>query len=91
MATRHLIDIGRKRIAHIGGKNTSPSFDRLRGYRNALAENRLPAPEGYIVVRERMEESGDIVGFQAMQELLQLESEAGCGLLLQRSDGHRRD
>jgi LacI family transcriptional regulator len=74
MATRHLIEIGRKRIAHIGGKNTSPSFDRLRGYRNALAESKLPAPENYIVVRERMEESGDKVGFQAMQELLNLQS-----------------
>ena len=73
MATRHLIEIGRKRIAHIGGKNTSPSFDRLRGYRNALAESRLPVQESYIVVRERMEESGDRVGFQAMQELLKLE------------------
>src|SRR3984893_5955052 len=68
MATSHLIEIGRKRIAHIGGKNTSPSFDRLRGYRNALAESKLPAPENYVVVRERVEESGDKVGFQAMQE-----------------------
>lgn len=73
MATRHLIDIGRRRIAHIGGKNTSPSFDRLRGYRNVLAENRLVAPENYVVVRERMEETGDMVGFQAMQELLKAE------------------
>jgi len=72
MATRHLIEIGRKRIAHIGGKNTSPSFDRLRGYRNALAEGRFPASENYIIVRERMEESGDMVGFQAMQELIKL-------------------
>ena len=73
MATRHLIEIGRRRIAHIGGKNTSPSFDRLRGYRNALAESRLTALENYIIVRERMEESGDVVGFQAMQELLKLD------------------
>jgi LacI family transcriptional regulator len=72
MATRHLIEIGRKRIAHIGGKNTSPSFDRLRGYRNALAEGRFAASENYIIVRERMEESGDMVGFQAMQELIKL-------------------
>ncbi len=73
MATTHLIDIGRRRIAHIGGKNTSPSFDRLRGYRNALAESRLATLENYIIVRERMEESGDVVGFQAMQELLKLD------------------
>jgi LacI family transcriptional regulator len=74
MATKHLIEIGRQRIAHIAGKDTSPSFDRLRGYRNALAESKLAAPENYIVVRERMEESGDKVGFQAMQELLKLPS-----------------
>jgi LacI family transcriptional regulator len=70
MATRHLIDIGRGRIAHIGGKNTSPSFDRARGYRNALAEHRLAAPEDYVVVCERFEETGDVAGFQAMQALL---------------------
>jgi LacI family transcriptional regulator len=74
MATRHLIEIGRKRIAHIGGKDTSPSLDRSRGYKNALAESKLPSPKNYIVVRERMEESGDKVGFQAMQELLKLKS-----------------
>jgi LacI family transcriptional regulator len=66
MATNHLIDIRRKRIAHIGGKNTSPSFDRLRGYRNALSEAGLQTHERYVVVRERMEESGDLIGFQAM-------------------------
>jgi LacI family transcriptional regulator len=74
MATRHLIEIGRKRIAHIGGKNTSPSFDRLRGYRNALAASGLPELAHYVVVRERVEETGDVVGFHAMQELLKLES-----------------
>src|SRR5258708_32874425 len=73
MATRHLVEIGRKRIAHIGGKNTSPSSDRLRGYRNVLTESKLPVPENYIVVRDRVEESGDKVGFQAMQELLKLQ------------------
>lgn len=73
MATKHLADIGRKRIAHIGGKNTSPSFDRLRGYRNALQERGLPAPENYVVERERVEEKGDLAGFQAMQELLLLD------------------
>jgi len=74
MATRHLIEIGRKRIAHIGGKNTSPSFDRLRGYRNVLVEAGLPTPENLLVVRERMEESGDAVGFHAMQELLKVKA-----------------
>src|SRR5450432_3913260 len=49
MATNHLIEIGRKRIAHIGGRNSSPSFDRLRGYRNALAAAGLPVAENLIL------------------------------------------
>src|SRR5260370_10971217 len=78
MATKHLIEIGRKRIAHIGGNNTSRAFDRLRGYRNVLTEVRQTVPESYVVVRERMEEAGDKVGFQAMQELLKLEQRPGA-------------
>ena len=70
MATNHLIEIGRKRIAHIGGKNSSPSFDRLRGYRNALVTAGLPSPDNLVVSRERVEEGGDVIGFQVMQELL---------------------
>jgi LacI family transcriptional regulator len=72
MATRHLIGIGRRRIAHIGGTHTSPSVDRLAGYKRTLAEHGLEAPESYVVVRERFEETGDSAGFQAMQELLAL-------------------
>ena len=72
IATQHLIDLGRKRIAHIGGKGTSPAFDRLRGYRNALHNNNLASPNNYVVAYEKTEESGDTIGFQAMQQLLQL-------------------
>ena len=73
MATNHLIEIGRKRIAHIGGKNSSPSFDRLRGYKNSLIAAGHPVVEELIVSRERVEESGDKVGFDLMQEILALE------------------
>jgi LacI family transcriptional regulator len=72
MATNHLIGIGRKRVAHIGGKNSSPSFDRMRGYRNALMAAELPIAEDLIVSRERVEESGDRVGFDVMQQFLKL-------------------
>ena len=72
LATRHLLEIGRKTIAHIGGQNTSPSLDRLRGYRNALAEHRVVIPESYVILRNRFEETGDLAGFQAMLELLRL-------------------
>jgi len=73
IATRHLIDQGRRRIAHIGGQNTSPSFDRMRGYRNTLAEARITVPEEYVQKRDRFDETGDIAGFQAMQDLLRLD------------------
>jgi LacI family transcriptional regulator len=70
LATRHLVEIGRKRIAHIGGTGTSPSVDRLKGYRSALAAAHLQMPKNYIVTGERFEEAGDSTGYQAMQELL---------------------
>lgn len=70
MATGHLIALGRRRIAHIGGRNSSPSLDRLHGYRNALLAAGLPAPDRLVVLRDRVEESGDRLGFQMMGALL---------------------
>jgi LacI family transcriptional regulator len=70
MATEHLLQIGRRRIAHIGGRATSPSVDRLSGYRRALAAAGISVPKNLVVTRDRFEESGDLAGFQSMQELL---------------------
>ena len=72
LATEHLISTGRRRIAHIGGRAMSPSVERLRGYRDTLRRHQLDAPEDRIVTRERVEESGDEAGYQAMQELLKV-------------------
>jgi LacI family transcriptional regulator len=72
LATRHLLDLGRRRIAHIGGKGISPALDRLAGYRKALTDAKLKAPAELIVTRNRFEEQGDTAGYQAMQTLLQL-------------------
>ena len=72
MAARHLIGLGRRRIAHIGGRGMSPSLDRLDGFKRALAAEDIPLPESYVVTRERFEESGDSTGYHAMQELLAL-------------------
>ena len=74
LATEHLIAIGRKRVAHIGGQETSPSVDRARGYANAISRHKLKVLEGYIVRNSRIEEGGDTIGFQAMQRLLRLRS-----------------
>ncbi len=72
LATEHLIELGRSRIAHIGGSRTSPSIDRAAGYRRALQRHGLAVPERYLIVRERVEEHGDRIGFSAMQHLLSL-------------------
>lgn len=72
IATEHLISIGRRHIAHIGGRAMSPSVERLRGYRDTLRRHQLDSPEDRIVTRERVEESGDEAGYQAMQELLKV-------------------
>lgn len=74
IATDHLLDIGRKRIAHIGGRAMSPSLERLRGYREALQARQVESPEELIVTLERVEELGDEAGFRAMNELLKLPS-----------------
>jgi LacI family transcriptional regulator len=74
LATEHLIVIGRKRIAHIGGQGTSPSVDRERGFANTLAKHKLNLPAGYVVRNQRIEEGGDVIGFQAMRQLLKLRS-----------------
>ncbi len=70
LATRHLIGLGRKRLAHIGSQGTSPAIDRLKGFRNALGVAGIPLPKSYVVTRERFEETGDSAGYRAMQDLL---------------------
>ena len=70
LATRHLIGLGRRRLAHIGAQGTSPSMDRLKGFRNALGVAGIKLPKNYVVTRERFEETGDSAGYRAMQQLL---------------------
>ena len=70
LATRHLIGLGRKKIAHIGSHGTSPSEDRFKGFRNALGVAGIKLPKSYVVTRERFDEAGDSAGYRAMQEML---------------------
>jgi LacI family transcriptional regulator len=73
LATQHLIDIGCKRIAHIRGPETSTGRQRLEGYKRALSDNSVEWRPQYII----SEVKGDVEtrqrGYQAMQQLLELE------------------
>jgi LacI family transcriptional regulator len=66
LATRHLIDSGYKRIAHIHGPALSPARQRFEGYKRALEE------AGRSLVPEYIVNSGetDHAGFEAMRHLL---------------------
>jgi LacI family transcriptional regulator len=68
-ATRHLIEAGRRRIAHVYGPPNSTSNLRIAGYRQALEAASLPVRDSYI----RGGSENDPVAEQAMRELLALD------------------
>jgi LacI family transcriptional regulator len=72
LATRHLIDIGCRRIAHIRGPETSPGIRRVEGYKRALTQTGLKVIDDYII----QEPKGDVEtrqrGAEAMRQLLNL-------------------
>jgi LacI family transcriptional regulator len=72
MATNHLIEIGCRTIAHIGGSDVSTALDRQSGYSFALAKHGLGLPPEYIVKYGHGDDAGDATGYHNMKQLLQL-------------------
>jgi len=72
IATEHLIQLNRRKIAHISGEMISTSVGRLRGYKNALRANKIPFRQELVAIRSRLEEAGVEIGRSAMAELLRL-------------------
>ncbi len=67
MATRHLLEMGHRRIAHISGPEHSPhARDRRTGYIQALREAGI-APDASLIAEGDFREQG---GRDAMRELL---------------------
>ena len=59
LATRHLLDLGHKRIACIAGPSSiTPSADRIIGYRKALEQANLPYDETLIIRGDYHAQSG---------------------------------
>jgi LacI family transcriptional regulator len=67
LATRHLVERGCRRIAHIAGPRLTPGLGREKGYRETMAEAGLAIPEGYVV-----EAIDDDSGYRAARRLLEL-------------------
>ena len=67
LATRHLIERGCRRIAHIGGPPNNPGVGRLKGFRDALASAGIALPDSYVV-----HATDDASGYEATRRLLSL-------------------
>jgi LacI family transcriptional regulator len=72
MATEHLLDVGCRTLAHIGGPEVSTALGRREGFRKALARRGVELSEQYIVSRQHGDNLADSSGYTAMQKLLQL-------------------
>jgi LacI family transcriptional regulator len=66
LATDHLLDLGRRAIAHIGGPAIVHAKRREMGWRDALRARDIKAPDEWIVRGGFMESEG----YQAMKRLL---------------------
>ena len=73
LATRHLLDLGCRRIAHIQGRDYSTGARRLEGYRKALEEAGRAYDERYVVARKRQDSESRLEGADAMRQLLRLD------------------
>jgi len=72
LATKHLIEIGCKRIAHIRGPETSTGMRRLEGYREALTRARMKINDDYIITELKGDVETKQRGRDAMRQLLSL-------------------
>ncbi len=71
--TEHLIALGRRRIAHVGGRDVSTAVGRRVGYERALARHGIVVPAEYIACRPDYDNEADVTGYDVMKGLLQLE------------------
>jgi len=72
VATKHLYDVGCRRIAHIGGRVNSTGQGRLEGYVSALQKCGLPYRAEYVVRGAYVDTHSTEQGYEAMKVLLQL-------------------
>jgi LacI family transcriptional regulator len=72
LATKHLIEIGCKRIAHLRGPETSPGIGRLNGYSKAMAKFKMKSLPGYVSAARMADVHSKDSGEEQMKKLLGL-------------------
>ena len=72
LATKHLIDVGCRRVAHIRGPETSTGIRRLEGYKHALAQSKLRFADTYVITEDQGDIESKQRGAEAMRRLLSL-------------------
>ncbi|MGC9197375.1 MAG: LacI family DNA-binding transcriptional regulator [Acidobacteriaceae bacterium] len=70
VATEHLIQLGRRRIAHIRGRENSTGVRRFEGYRKALEKAGLEFCEDLVIPRSNVDVDSTRMGEEAMHLLL---------------------
>jgi len=66
LATTHLLDVGRKAVAHLGGPNIAHAKRREKGWRDALKARSVKASPDWFIEAGFMESDG----YRAMKRLL---------------------
>lgn len=78
VAVRHLIGLGHRRIAFIGGfLDTAVFADRARGYRDALVEAAIPLDENFII-HSAPSRAGGVAGVERMMTFPRRSTAALC-------------
>ena len=72
LGTGHLVEVGCRTIAYLGGSSVSTAVDRQAGYVATLAKHGLSLPSQYLVAHQSSDDSGEASGYQGMKHLLTL-------------------
>ncbi|MEP7452915.1 LacI family DNA-binding transcriptional regulator [Phyllobacterium sp. SB3] len=77
-AVRHLVGLGHRRIAFMGGfQDTAVFGERLRGYRNALADVGIPVDERFII-HSAPSRAGGVIALERLMVLTGRPTAALC-------------
>lgn len=72
IATEHLLNVGCRNLAHIGGPDVSTAAGRAQGYREVLVRRNIKERPHTVIMREHGDDAGDHTGYLAMKRLLEL-------------------